>query len=51
VTPATVSARRCHLDQKSETHRRAKADPVKAERIREQNRAAQARARAKKAAA
>jgi len=43
--------RACHLKQKSETHQRAKADPVKAARIREQNRRAVARYRAKRAAA
>lgn len=43
--------RACHLQQKREEHQRAMADPVKAERIREQNRAAVARYRAKKAAA
>lgn len=51
--PATGhrKCRACHLKQRSETHRRAKADPVRAARIRQQNRRAQARARAKKAAA
>lgn len=43
--------RACHLAQKSAHHQRAKADPVRAARIREQNRRAVARYRAKKAAA
>jgi len=43
--------RACDLAQRRETYRRAMADPVKAERLREQNRRAVARYRAKKRAA
>lgn len=43
--------RACRVHQRSATHQRAKADPIKAARIRERNRSAAARYRAKKAAA
>jgi hypothetical protein len=45
------SCRACHLQQKRENHQRAMADPVKAARVREQNRRAVAKYRAKKGAA
>lgn len=52
VEPVTAhrSCRACRAAEKSANHQRAMADPVKAERIRERNRLAVARYRAKKAA-
>lgn len=47
----TRQCRACHLAQKAITYQRAMADPVKAERIRESQRRATARYRAKKKAA